>query len=213
MRWVPNALQAMVVAVLCYFVLLWGFEGLWVLVAPLYGLGDFSRSQEVYSIGRLLSLSLTGLIRVAAFIATVKLAVALVFAFHLVERARTLAGSKLSYDILEAGLILAALLIVGTTIAPLAEDNGGLILLNALHLLLLAVTTALVAIERLAPEMLTAPRRTAGKTRNEAEPARPVPAAQIMPLPHQVAAPSLLRLVQKRRRDMPVERWARRVPE
>jgi hypothetical protein len=205
MRWVPNALQAIIVAVLCYFALLWGFEGLWALIAPLYGLGDFSRSQEVYSIGRLLALSPTGLMRVAAFIATIKLAVALVFAFHLLERACTLAGYKLSCDVLEAGLILAAMLIVGTAIAPLAEDNGGLILLNALHLLLLSVATALMAIERLAPEMLTAQRRTEGKARQHAETARPVTAAHIVPLPHQVATPSLLRLVHKRRRDMAVE--------
>lgn len=204
MRWVPNAMQAMIVAIALYFIALWSFEGLWALTAPLYGLGDLSRSRAVYSIGRLFALSPADMMRVAAFIATLKLAVAVVFSIHIFQRVRALFSRKLDYEILEAGLLLAALLIVLTVVAPIFGGDGTLVRSNAVHLPLLAVAAMLVAIERLAVPSEKLPRRATHIMPAQAETVPAAGVAQVLPLSRKIA-PSFMRMVQTRKHDSPAE--------
>ena len=66
----------MILAIAFYFTLFWGFDALRMLTSPTYGLDDVWRSQFVFgSAGSSVSAPL-GLIKLAAFFATIKLAVA-----------------------------------------------------------------------------------------------------------------------------------------
>ena len=94
MRKVSGATVAMIMAIALYFTLFWGFDALRMLTSPTYGLEDVWRSQFVFGIGRVFGLAPMGLLRLAAFFGTVKLAVAAFCGIHLVDRLRGLAGGK-----------------------------------------------------------------------------------------------------------------------
>ena len=64
------------------------------LTSPTYGLEDVWRSQFVFAIGSLFGLGPIGLIKLAAFFAALKLAVAGICAVHIFDRFRGLAGGK-----------------------------------------------------------------------------------------------------------------------
>ena len=106
MRKLSGAAVAMIMAIALYFTLFWGFDALRMLTSPTYGLEDVWRSQFVFAIGRLFGLAPLGLIKLAAFFATLKLAVAGICAVHIFDRLRSLVGGKADTDILEAGLML-----------------------------------------------------------------------------------------------------------
>ena len=110
MRKLSAAAVAMILAIALYFTLFWGFEALRMLTSPTYGLEDVWHSQFVFEIGRLFSLSPLGLIRLAAFFGTLKLAVAAICAVHIGDRFRALAGGKAEPEILEAGLMLVVVI-------------------------------------------------------------------------------------------------------
>ena len=57
MRKFTGAATAIILAIAVYFVLVWGFEALRMLSSPAYGLDDVWRSQFVFAIGRMLSLT------------------------------------------------------------------------------------------------------------------------------------------------------------
>ena len=106
MRKVSGATVAMIMGVALYFTLFWGYDALRVLTSPTYGLEDVWRSQFVFGVGSYFKLSPIGLLKLAAFFGTVKLAVAGICAVHILDRMRTLAGGTANADILEGGLIL-----------------------------------------------------------------------------------------------------------
>jgi hypothetical protein len=173
MRMFPNAVQATIVALALYYVLTWGFEALWALTSPVYGLEDFTRSQIVYSLGRQFGLDGPALIKTAAFLATIKLAVAVVLTYHIVERVRALIGRPHGHDFLDAGLILATLLILGSSVAPLMESNSGVMRANAMDLLLIVALAIMTVIDRLLVSDLPAldERGVRTSTMSQAEPA------------------------------------------
>src|SRR3569833_2358468 len=76
MRNASTATVALIVAIALYFTMSWGLDGFRALTAPNYGLDDVWRSQLVFDAGRLLHLSPIGVIKLAAFLAAMKLAVA-----------------------------------------------------------------------------------------------------------------------------------------
>lgn len=94
MRKLSAAAVAMILAIALYFTLFWGFEALRMLTSPTYSLEDVWRSQFVFEIGGLFALSPLGLIKLAAFFATLKLAVAAICAVHIADRFRSLAGAR-----------------------------------------------------------------------------------------------------------------------
>lgn len=76
MQKISTAVASIVVLIALYFTLFWGYEALRILTSPSYGFEDVWRSQFVFSIGRLFDFGPIGLIKLAAFFATLKLAVA-----------------------------------------------------------------------------------------------------------------------------------------
>src|SRR5476651_1590251 len=94
MRKVSGATIAMILAIALYFTLFWGFDALRMLTSPTYGLEDVWRSQFIFGIGRVLGLGPIGLIKLAAFFGTLKLAVAIVCVVHILDRFRSLIGGK-----------------------------------------------------------------------------------------------------------------------
>ena len=148
MRKASGAAVAMILAIALYFTVSWGYDALRMLTGPAYGLEDVSRSQFIFVVGHLFGLEPTGLIKLSAFFATLKLAAASICAVHILDRMRTMFGGKADTDILEAGLILiVAISIVSVGPAVWMHDSA-LLREHTIQLLLAAVATALCVVER-----------------------------------------------------------------
>ena len=114
MRKASGAAVAMILAIALYFTLSWGYDALRMLTGPAYGLEDVSRSQFIFVVGHLFGLEPTGLLKLSAFFATLKLAAASICAVHILDRMRTMFGGKADTDILEAGLILIVVISIAS---------------------------------------------------------------------------------------------------
>jgi hypothetical protein len=148
MRKVSSATVAMILAITLYFTLFWGYDALRMLTSPTYGLEDVWRSQYVFGIGRVFGLAPVGLIQLAAFFGTLKLAVAAVCAIHLVDRLRCLAGGTPSSEILEGGLILVVLITIASAGPAIWSHNTELVREQVIQLALAGLATALCMVER-----------------------------------------------------------------
>ena len=148
MRKVSSATVAMIMAIALYFTLFWGYDALRMLTSPTYGLEDVWRSQFVFGIGRLFELSPMGLIQLAAFFGTLKLAVAGICAVHIVDRFRSLAGGKPDAEVLEGGLILVVLISIVSVGPAVWSHNSELVREQIIPLALAGVATALCMVER-----------------------------------------------------------------
>lgn len=148
MRKLSAAAAGTIVAIAFYFTLRWGFDALRMLTSPTYGLEEVWRSQFVFAIGRVFSLSPLGLIKLAAFFATLKLAVAIIFAVHIVERFRGLFGGKANNEIFEAGLMLVVLISIASVGPAIWAHNTELVREQAIQLVLAAVAAGLGIVER-----------------------------------------------------------------
>ena len=148
MRKVSGATVATILGIALYFTLFWGFDALRMLGSPTYGLEDVWRSQFVFGIGRLFGLGPIGLIQLAAFFGTLKLAVAAICAVHIADRFRCLAGGKPASDILEGALILVVLVTIASVGPAVWSHNTDLVREQILQLLLAALATALCMVER-----------------------------------------------------------------
>ena len=85
---------AMIMGIAFYFTLFWGSEALRMLSSPTWGLDDAWRSQFVFVIGGMFGLAPLGLIKLAAFFAVLKLAIAAICAIHLIDRFRSLVAAR-----------------------------------------------------------------------------------------------------------------------
>jgi len=148
MRKVSGASVAMILGVALYFTLFWGFDALRMLTSPTFGLEDVWRSQFVFGIGRVLGLEPMGLIKLAAFFGTLKLTVAGICAVHILDRFGLLSGGKADSEILEAGLILAMLIIIASIAPALWSHNADLVREQTIQLVLAGLAAALCIIER-----------------------------------------------------------------
>jgi hypothetical protein len=148
MRKVSGATVAMILTIALYFTLFWGFDALRILTSPTYGLEDVWRSQFVFAVGKVFGLAPMGLIKLAAFFGTLKLAVAIICAVHIVDRFRSLAGGKADTEILEGGLILVVLISIASAGPALWSQNVDVVRESAVQLLLAAVATGLTIVER-----------------------------------------------------------------
>ncbi len=106
MRRLSYAIPCLIVAVAFYFAAAFGRDAVQILTSPVYGLDQTSFARAVHDLGGLADLGPRGLIRLAAFLGTIKLAVAVVFAIHVADRVRSLAGGTVNYDLLDAGVVL-----------------------------------------------------------------------------------------------------------
>jgi hypothetical protein len=148
MRKLSSASVAMILAISVYFMLFWGFEALRMLTSPAYGLEDVWRSQFVFAIGSYFHLSPVGLIKLAAFFATLKLAVAAICAVHVVDRFHSLASGKADSEILEAGLILVVTISILSVGPAVWSQNAELVRESAIQLALAALAAAFCILER-----------------------------------------------------------------
>lgn len=148
MRKASAGTVAMILGVALYFTLFWGYDALRVLTSPTYGLEDVWRSQFVFGVGSYFHLEPMGLIRLAAFFGTLKLAVAILCAIHLVDRLRALAGGVANTEILEGGLVLVVLISIVAAGPALKTGNADLFREQVLQLLLALIATALCLVER-----------------------------------------------------------------
>ncbi len=148
MRKLSAAAVAMILAIAFYFTLFWGFDALRMLTSPTYGLEDVWRSQFVFEIGRVFGLAPFGLIKLAAFFATLKLAVAAICAVHIADRFRALAGGKANTEILDAGLMLVVVITIVSVGPAVWTHNTDLVREQAITLLLVSVAAGLGILER-----------------------------------------------------------------
>lgn len=148
MRKISGASIAMISAIALYFTLFWGFDALRMLTSPTYGLEDVWRSQTIFGIGRAFGLGPVGLIQLAAFVGTLKLAVAGICAVHIADRFRSLASGKPVSDVLEGGLILVLLISIASAAPAVWSHNTDLVREQLIQLVLAGLATALGMIER-----------------------------------------------------------------
>jgi len=148
MRKVSAATIALLMAIALYFTMFWGFDALRVLTSPTYGLEDVWRSQYVFGIGSMLGLGPMGLIKLAAFFGTLKLAVAAICAIHIFDRFRSLADGKPVTDVLEGALILIVLISIVSAGPAVWGHNTELARDLILQLALAGIATALCMVER-----------------------------------------------------------------
>jgi hypothetical protein len=148
MRKLSVAAVAMILAIASYFTLFWGFDALRMLTSPNYGLEEVWRSQFVFEIGRLFALTPLGLIKLAAFLATLKLCVAIICGAHLLDRFRSLAGGSADSEMLEAGLMLVVVISIASVGPAIWSHNAELVREQVLQLMLAAVAAGLGILER-----------------------------------------------------------------
>ena len=160
-----TATVAIIVAIALYFTLFWGYDALRILASPSYGLDDTWRSQYIFGIGRLFGLEPVGLIKLAAFFATLKLAVAAICAYHIVDRFRHMTRGEADSEILEAGLILVVLISIASVGPAAWAHSTDLMREHTIQLLFAALAVGLCIVERVyirpnaSPVVVTAPSK------------------------------------------------------
>ena len=142
------ATVALIVAIALYFTLSWGFEGLRALASPNYGLDDVWRSQLVFDTGRLLHLAPLGLIKLAAFFAAMKVAVAGICGLHVVDRLRSFAGGQADPQVLEGALIIVVVFGFLSVAPAVWSTNPSIVREYAIQVLLACLGLALCIAER-----------------------------------------------------------------
>jgi len=148
MRKASTATVALIVAIALYFTLTWGLEGLKALTSPNYGLEDVWRSQLVFDAGRLLHLTPAGIIKLAAFVAAMKLAVAAICGIHIIDRFRSFVGGNADPQILEGALIIIVVFSFLSVAPGVWSGNAAIVREYAIHILLACLALALCIAER-----------------------------------------------------------------
>lgn len=148
MRKASIATVAMTVAIALYFTLTWGLDGLRALTSSSYGLDDVWRSQLVFDAGRLFHLAPVGLIKLAAFVAAMKLAIAAICGVHIIDRFRSFAGGEADPQILEGALIIVVVFDFLSMVPAVRASNAELVRECAIQILLACLALALCITER-----------------------------------------------------------------
>ncbi len=148
MRWLNAAAVAMITGLAFYFTLFWGSEALRMMTSPTWGLDDTWRSEFMFVIGALLGLAPVGMIKLAAFFAVLKLAVAVICAVHILERVRSLVTGTAEVDVLEAGLVLIVAISILAVGPAVWSQNVELARDYTLQLVLAGLVAALCLLER-----------------------------------------------------------------
>jgi hypothetical protein len=149
MRRASGAIGAMILAIAIYFTLFWGYDALRILTSPTYGLEDVWRSQVVFGIGRYAGFGPEALIKLAAALGAVKLAIAGVCAVHVFERLRALfAKTAPANEMFETALILAVGISVASLVPAIWSQNADLAREHTIQLFLAGLTGAFCMVER-----------------------------------------------------------------
>lgn len=147
MRKISGATTAIILAVSLYFTLFWGFDALRILTSPSYGLDEVWRAEYIFVLGRMLAFGPIGLMKLAAFFGAMKLVVAAVCAWHIVDRFRCMISGKANSEVLEGGLILIVAISILSAGLAARSGNGEIVRENAIQLVLACIATALSLIE------------------------------------------------------------------
>jgi len=147
MRKASTATVALIVAIALYFTLTWGLEGLRALTSANYGLDDVWRSQLVFDLGRLFHLTPVGIIKLAAFVAAMKLAVAGICGVHILDRFRSFAGGNADPQILEGALSIVVVFSFLSVAPAVWSGNAQIVREYAIHILLACLALALCIAE------------------------------------------------------------------
>jgi hypothetical protein len=148
MRRLTGAAGAAIIAIAFYFTLFWGAEALRMLTSPTWGLDDAWRSQFLFAIGSMLALAPAGLIKLAAFFAVLKLAVAVICAIHILDRLRSLIAGRADVDVMEAGLVLIVAISILAAGPAVWSQNVELARDYTLQLVLAGLAASLCLYER-----------------------------------------------------------------
>jgi hypothetical protein len=145
---ISTATTLVIALIALYFTLSWGYEALRVLTSPSYGFDDVWRSQFIFRIGTLFDLGPIGLIKLAAFFATLKLAVACICALHIAHRVRNFMRGQANSDILEAALILVVVISIASVVPASWANSIDLMREQAYQLLFAGMAAGLCLFER-----------------------------------------------------------------
>src|SRR5512143_767384 len=126
----------------------WGYKALRVLTSPSYGFEDVWRSQFLFGIGRRFDLGPVGPVKLAAFFATLKLAVACICGLHIADCPRCFMRGQPNFEILEAGLMLVVLISVAPVGPASWAHSADLMREHTYQLLFAAIATGLCIYER-----------------------------------------------------------------
>ena len=143
-----TATVAIIVAIALYFTLFWGYDALRILTSASYGLDDTWRSQYIFGIGRIFGLEPIGLIKLAAFFAVLKLSVAVICAYHIVDRFRHMSRGQADSEILEAALILVVLISIASVGPAAWARSADLMREHTIQLVFAAIAVGLCIVER-----------------------------------------------------------------
>ena len=144
MRKTSIVIVATNLAIALYFALAWGSTGLQAFTSSNLGLEDVWRSQTIFVLGHLFNFGPIGLVKLAAFLAGVKLVAAAFCGLHAFDRARGRPRSEL----LEGALIIIAAVAAAGCVSGLWSHSNDLFRESAVHLALATVGIALCMVER-----------------------------------------------------------------
>lgn len=148
MRWLPKSIPVLVVGIALYFTIHFGIEAVRILASPVYGLDLPGFAHVVHGIGRRFGLEATGLVRIAAFLGALKLSVATLFAIYLVSRIKSLLGHETDHEVVDAAVLLVALVTIIAATPALFDGEMDLLSQYRLPLWLGGLAVTLSMIER-----------------------------------------------------------------
>ena len=152
MRRYSVAIPVLVTGVCLYFVCAFGHEATMIFSSPIWGLENDVFARAVYDIGRLAALEPGGLARLAAFMGALKLAVAVVFALHLIDRFHPLRKNEINHELLDAGALLAVCVTFIAAMPALLESSPQFLAVHRPALWLAGLAATLSMIERIESE-------------------------------------------------------------
>ena len=144
MRKTSIATVATIIAIALYFALAWGTAGLQAFTSTHLGLEDVWRSQTIFVLGHMFSFGPVGLVKLAAFLAAVKLVAAAFCGVHVLDRAR----SHSRPELLEGALIIIGAIAAAGCASAMWSHSNDLFRESTLQLALAAVGIALCMVER-----------------------------------------------------------------
>jgi hypothetical protein len=144
MRKTSIAIVATILAIALYFALAWGSAGVQAFTSSNLGLEDVWRSQTIFVLGHVFNFGPLGLVKLAAFLAGVKLVAAAFCGLHAFNLARGHPRSEL----LEGALIIIAAVAVAGCVSGLWSHSDELFRESVVDLALATVGIALCMVER-----------------------------------------------------------------
>jgi hypothetical protein len=150
MRRFSASIPVLVTGVCLYFVFAFGRDALAVFASPIWGFENSDFARALHGIGRWFDLAPAGLVRLAAFIGALKLAVATAFALHLIDRFHPHRVAGINHELLDAAAFLAVFTAFVLAMPALLENAPHLLAPHRPALWLAGLAATLSMIERVA---------------------------------------------------------------